>query len=230
MFASQLLLAAVCSAPPASGEEVLQEADRVIVDAKTLRIEFEMGQEVGGQTRPMASGVVRLSDRNRFRTEIDYPSDHQPRREVTICDGTVAVRLTGPSPAELKPGKRRAVPPWYVAAVRERLGRGGTFLATELVWQHATDPKADRPGPELAFETGKVALGTPEKVGEVDCWVVEYDLSVAGLSARSRVWVTPKTGLPVRRRVEVLGNVFTATHTAFVVDEKMEDKLFELPK
>jgi hypothetical protein len=34
----------------------------------------------------------------------------------------------------------------------------------------------------------------------------------------------------VRRRVEALGNVFTATHTAFVVDEKMDDKLFELPK
>jgi outer membrane lipoprotein-sorting protein len=230
MFVSSLFLAAVCSAPPANGEEVLQEMDRAILAAKTLRIEFEVTQEVGGQTRPLASGVVRLADRNRFRTEVDYPSDGRPRREVTICDGTTAVRLSGPSPAELKPGKRRAVPPWYVAAVRERLGRGGTVLATELVWQHATDPKAERPGPELAFETGRAALGTPEKVGGVDCWVVEYDLTVAGVSAKSRVWVAPKTGLPVRRRVEALGNVFTATHSAFVVDEKMEDKMFELPK
>jgi outer membrane lipoprotein-sorting protein len=230
MFASQLLLAAVCSAPPASGEEVLQEADRAILAAKTLRIEFEITQEVGGQARPLASGIIRLADRNRFRTEVDYQSNGQPRREVTIGDGTTAVRLTGPSPAELKPGKRRAVPPWYVAAVKERLGRGGTFLATELVWQHATDPKADRPGSELTFQADKVALGTPEKVGGVDCWVVEYDLSVAGLSAKARAWVNPKTGLPVRRRVEALGNVFTAAHTAFVTDEKMEDKLFELPK
>jgi hypothetical protein len=230
MFASQLLLAAVCSAPPANGEDVLQEMDRAILAAKTLRIEFEVSQENGGQTRPMASGVVRLADRNRFRTEIDYQPDGQSRREVTICDGTSAVRLTGPSPDELKPGKRRAVPPWYVEAVRERLGRGGTFLTTELVWQHATDPKAERPGAELAFETDKAALGTPEKVGEVECRVVEYDLSIAGLSAKSRVWVTPKTGLPVRRRVEALGNVFTVAHTAFVAEEKMDDKLFELPK
>jgi hypothetical protein len=98
------------------------------------------------------------------------------------------------------------------------------------VWQHATDPKAERPGPELAFETDMAALGTPERVGGVDCWVVEYDLTVAGVSAKSRVRVAPKTGLPVRRRVEALGNVFTAAHTAFVVDEKMEDKLFEVPK
>jgi outer membrane lipoprotein-sorting protein len=230
MFTSPLLLAAVCAAPPANGEEVLQQMDRTILAAKTVRIEFEVGQESGGQTRTIASGVIRLADRNRFRTEIDFQADGKTRRDVTICDGTTAVRLTGPSPAELKASERRTVPAWYTAAVRERLGRGGTFLATELTWQHAKDPKAERPGAELAFTTDKVALGTPEKVGDIECWVVEYELSAGGMTAKSRTWVVPKTGLPVRRRLEALGNVFTATHSAFVIDEKMDDKLFELPK
>jgi hypothetical protein len=30
--------------------------------------------------------------------------------------------------------------------------------------------------------------------------------------------------------MEVSGSVFTAAHSAFATDEKMEDKLFELPK
>jgi outer membrane lipoprotein-sorting protein len=230
VHASPFLLALLCSAPPASGEDLLQQVDRTILDAKTVRIEFEVNQETGGQSRLLATGVIRLADKNRFRTEIDYASDNSPRREMTVCDGTTAVRLTGPSPAELKVIERRTVPSWYTAAVRERLGRGGTFLATELTWQHAKDPKAERPGAELEFTTDKPALGTPEKVGDVECWVVEYELSAGGTTAKSRTWVVPKTGLPVRRRVEALGSVFTATHSAFAIDEKMDDKLFELPK
>lgn len=232
MFPSALFLAAVCSAPPADGEEVLRDLDKKITTARTVRIEFEVHQESGGLTNLLASGVVRVADKNRFRTEIDFHTDGRRGHEVTVCDGTTAVRRTGPSPAELRQTEKRAVPPWYTTALRERLGRGGTFLAVELMGQHARDPKAGRPGAEVTFQTDKVALAAaPEKVNEVECWVVDYDLTAGGsLTARARVWVDRKTGLPVRRRLEALGNVFTATHTAFALDEKVEDKLFELPK
>jgi outer membrane lipoprotein-sorting protein len=231
MFASTLLLAAVCSAPPADGDQVLQDLDKKLLAAKTVRIEFEVHQESAGLSNLLASGVVRTADKNRFRTEIDFHNDGGSRREVTVCDGTTVVRLSGPSPSELKQTGKRAVPRWYTTAVLERLGRGGTFLSFELMWQEAKDPKAAAPGAELNFLTDKVALGAPEKVKEVECWVVDYDLAVGGaLTAKSRTWVDQKTGLPVRRRLEALGNVFTATHSAFVLDEKMDDKLFELPK
>jgi len=230
MFTSTLFLAAVCAAPPADGDEVLQNLDKKLLAAKTLRIEFEVHQESGGLSNLLISGVVRIADKNRFRTEIDYHNDGG-RREVTIGDGTTAVRLAGPSPAELRHTDKRAVPPWYTAAILERLGRGGTFLSFELMWQEAKDPKAAKPGAELNFLTTNVALGTPEKVKDVECWVVNYDLAVGGsLTAKTRVWVDPKTGLPVRRRVEALGNVFTSSHSAFAIDEKIDDKLYELPK
>jgi len=232
MFASTLFLAAVCSAPPADGDQVLQDLDKKITAAKTLRIEFEVYQESGGLTNLLASGVVRVAGKNRFRTEIDFHGDAQSRHEVTVCDGTTAVRRTGPSPAELKESEKRTVPSWYTSAVLDRLGRGGTFLAFELMWQQAKDPKADRPGGGLAFVTTNVALGTAEKVKETECWVVDYDLAPGDGNpmAKARVWVDQKTGLPVRRRMEALGSVFTATHSSFAIDEKMDDKLFELPK
>lgn len=231
MFTPTLVLAAVCSAPPADGEELLQALDRKVLAAKTVRIEFEVHQESGGLSNLLASGVVRVADGNRFRTEIDFHSDGRPRRDVTVCDGTTGVRLTGPSPAELKVGDKRTVPKWYTAALRERLGRGGTFLSVELMWQHAKDPKAAGPGADLAFQTDKVALGVAEKVKDVECRLVNYELTVGGgLTAKTRTWVDQKTGLPVRRRMEALENVFAATHTAFALDEKMDDKLFELPK
>jgi outer membrane lipoprotein-sorting protein len=232
MFASTLFLTAVCSAPPADGEEALQNLDKKVTAAKAVRIEFEVNSETGGLTTPLASGVVRVADRNRFRTEIDFVTEGRQGREVTICDGRTAVRLTGPSPLELREVERRAVPPWYTAALLERLGRGGTFVTVEIMWQQAKDAKADRPGPELAFRTDKVALGTPEKVNGAECTVVDYDLAAGdgGPAAKARTWIDRKTGLPVRRRMEVSGSVFTAAHSAFATDEKMEDKLFELPK
>jgi outer membrane lipoprotein-sorting protein len=233
MFASTLLLAAACSAPPADGEQVLQDLDRKITAAKTLRIEFEVNQESDGLPRLLASGVIRVAGKNRFRTEIDFHSEGQSSHQVTICDGTTAVRRTGPSPAELRQTEKRAVPPWYTSALLDRLGRGGTFLAVELMWQQAKDPKAGRPGGGLAFVTDKIALGAaPEKLKEAECWVVDYDLTPGdgNPTAKTRVWVDRKTGLPVRRRMEVLGSVFTATHSAFAIDEKMDEKLFELPK
>ena len=232
MFASPLLLAVICSAPPTDGEQVLQDIDKKLTAARTVRIEFEVHQGSGGASKLLASGVLRVADKNRFRSEIDLHSAGSAGRQITICDGTTAVRLSGPSPAELKQTEKRAVPPWTTSALRERLGRGGTFLTFELVWQQAKDPKADKPGAELSFRTDKVALGEAEKVKDVECWVVDYDLSAGegGITAKTRVWVDKKTGLPVQRRMEALDNVFTATHTAFVIDEKIDDKLFELPK
>src|SRR5262245_17365154 len=132
MFSTALVLAAVCSAPPADGEQVLQDLDKKLLAAKTVRIEFEVHQESGGLPNLIASGIVHIGDRNRFRTEIDFHNNGGNRREVTICDGTTVVRQSGPSPAELKQTGKRAVPRWYTSAVLERLGRGGTFLSFEL--------------------------------------------------------------------------------------------------
>ena len=232
MWISMLVLAAVSSAPPPKGDQVLEALDKKITAAKTLRIEFAVNQEAGGLTHLIASGVVRVADRNRFRTEIDFFSDGRKGHEVTICDGTTAVKLTGPSPAELRQAEKRTVPKWYTAALLERLGRGGTFVTVELMWQHATDPKAAGPSPALTFRTDNVTLGTPEKVKDVECTVVNYDLTggEAGPTAKTRTWIARKTGLPIRRRMEIQGNVFTATHSAFALDEKVDDKLFVLPK
>src|SRR3954451_1451440 len=94
-----LVLAAVCSAPPANGEQVLQDLDRKLLDARTVRIEFEVNQESGRLTTTLASGTVRIADKNRFRVEVDMHTDGSRGREVIVCDGTMAVRLSGPSPA-----------------------------------------------------------------------------------------------------------------------------------
>ena len=121
MFASTLFLAAVCSAPP-DGEQILQDLDKKIVAAKTVRIEFEVNQENGGLVNTIGSGVVRIADKNRFRMEIDYVGQGRQGREVTICDGTTAVRLTGPSPAELRKTESR----------RARQTAGTTVWLSEL--------------------------------------------------------------------------------------------------
>jgi outer membrane lipoprotein-sorting protein len=69
--------------------------------------------------------------------------------------------------------------------------------------------------------------------------VVEYDLAFSNLianvdTAKVRLWVDPKSKLPLRRTLTFKfgteDKTYTAIHTKIEVDTKLDQKLFELPK
>jgi outer membrane lipoprotein-sorting protein len=91
-----------------------------------------------------------------------------------------------------------------------------------------------------------VKLLPDEEVGGVKARVVAYDLTWKAFgtpdTVKMRVWIDPKTKLPLRRTMTVklpaVGQpgagvkdaVYTAVHKKFEINPKLDDKLFELPE
>jgi hypothetical protein len=102
--------------------------------------------------------------------------------------------------------------------------------------------RAEDPGERDEFDTNKVfpisdlKLGKKEPVSGVECLAIEYQISPKGAKEPIpvTVWVDVKMNLPVKRVVAWKEGkdtiTITETYTKAVVDGKLDDKEFELPK
>ena len=99
--------------------------------------------------------------------------------------------------------------------------------------------------PYMCLVPPALQLGKREKVGEHDAQVVEYQLTCKVESEKNwkgsnatlavKLWLDVKTGLPLKRSITgKIDNIdeiaITETYTKFVIDEKIDEKRFELPK
>lgn len=234
MFLLPLILSgAVLPILSLAAEALLREMDAKITAAKTLRIEFELW---GEGDKPWVKGSLAIAERNRIRCELQFRNEPQPTA-VLVGDGKRRSIVSGDK-AEILP-----MPDWYTEVVKSWLGRGGTYLSLWKVEQfRARTPVGKKPGPGSGPKLSNVRLMPDEEVNGVKCRVVGYDL--AGEKddlpdAHGRVWIDPKTKLPVRRELDFGFGVpgartkarpSTAVHTKFEIDPKLDDKLFEIPK
>jgi outer membrane lipoprotein-sorting protein len=232
MYAFALLLTAGPSAPvsPTEAELLLRQMDARITAANSLRIEFEVRNDTPGKEQQLLTASLVLGDRNRLRYEqsgsITATAVSDGRRTVTVV---------------VNPDEKRSqeTPEWFNEVLKGWLGRGGTYISTARAFEYLDG--SDRPGPADGPQVSNVKLAPDEEVGKVKARVVEYDLTwvkhpaVDGAdTARVRVWIDPKTELPIRRqmtfRVGDKDETYTATHTKFDLNPKLNDKLFELPR
>jgi len=96
-----------------------------------------------------------------------------------------------------------------------------------------------KPGEEKEVDLDKDApvtnfkLGSKEMVGDKTAQVVTYQLDFQGTSANMSVWIDAKTHLPLKRVVaaDQDGQMhrITETYSTFVIDPKLDPKLFEIP-
>ena len=233
MFALALALATVPAAPDPSleADRLLREVDVTITAAKALRIEFEIRKAAArkDEEQPLKGSLV-LGTGNRVRYEVtgwltsSVVSDGKQLQSVVV---NPAGRKTQPMPA------------WFGETLRAWLGRGGTFVATGRLLDHAADPDASQPGTEDGPRVSDAKVMPDEKVGGVTARVVEYDLAweklpTTATTARVRVWIDPATKLPMTRTMTFpfgsKSESFTAVHTRFEIDPKLDDQLFRLTK
>ncbi|MBO0698375.1 MAG: hypothetical protein J2P46_08280 [Zavarzinella sp.] len=232
MYAFALLLAAGPAAPPPSAEADLlrRDMDAAITAAKALRIDFEIRNDSPDKREQVLKGSLILGDRNRVRfVQAGWLT------ATAVSDGRRTVTV-GPD------GRRtRETPAWFNENLKSWLGRGGTYVSTSKAFDLLDRPHTDRPGPVDGPRVADAKVLADEKTSGVKCRVVEYDLTwiehpaaPAPETVRVRVWIDPETNLPVRRRMSVpvgdQADTYTATHTKFELNPKLDDKLFELPK
>jgi outer membrane lipoprotein-sorting protein len=215
---------------PGDGEKLLREMDATIAAAKTLRIEFVIEMR---QSEQVARGWLALADGNRFRHEVKLGD----QTSVVVSDGR---RVGGPRLGEVGSLFPKApLPAWHNEVLQSWLGRGGTFLSLMAVYEQVNQRPGETPGFEDRPRASNSKLLSDEEVNGARTRVVEYDLTWSATApdfrtAKVRVWIDPKTKLPVRRTMtfgdKPGGERFTATHTKFEIDPKLDDTIFEIPR
>jgi outer membrane lipoprotein-sorting protein len=231
MFALVLSIVAVVQPNPETEAALLlgRMSDKV-ASAKALWIEADLQ----GPNNTSEFARLVLSDRKRIRIEGASPD---PRTvEIIASDGRRTVQLRQ-YPATTKPPPIKQVPEWFNEELRTWLGRGGTMFAWSELWPLTQLPEVKRPPADDAPRATNLRLLPDETINGVKCRVVAYDLSAKGHlhfdKVPTRVWIDPRTSLPVRREMKfqesLIQGTWTCTHTRFVIDPKLSDSFFDLP-
>lgn len=227
--------APVPPARPSEAERLLAAMDAKIRAAKTLRIEFEVRYEDDLENWPLAKGSLLVADRNRFRFWSENRLFIPGSTQVVVSDGK---RIGGEKPFKDAP----PFPPlrdWHNEVIKSCLGALGAWPAPALALGLADRAGGKRPAVDDLPRAANAKMLPDEVVDGIKARVVAYDLSWRllereGETMTYRVWIDPKTGLPLRYRVMSRKNGHTTTyiltHTKFEIDPKLDDKLFEVPK
>ncbi len=209
-----------------AAEKLFRSMETKVRDAKSLKLACEVhgriaagGEEVKLKAVQQFAGV----DRARFELrskELDL---------LFVCDGKHMVqgdagRFQEPRPADPKLNE----------GVCGAIARGGFMLPRLVKQREAGSFNADKTLLISGFK-----LGAKERIGAVEAQGVEYSVRFGGLAigpgenVKVTVWIDPKTLVPLKRKVVVgdgEADFFTEVYTKFVIDPKLDAKVFELPK
>ncbi len=135
-----------------------------------------------------------------------------------------------------KPKNRDADKQW-TDRVLASTARAGFILDVFLIDILTTDDEKPKPfDAEEEFAVSGFKLGKKETVNGVETQAVVYAVKfpVDDKPAAATVWIDTKTNLPVKRVIVMkLGNAVitsTETYAKSIVDGKIDDKEFALPK
>jgi hypothetical protein len=122
---------------------------------------------------------------------------------------------------------------WVLAST----ARSTFSLEVHLIGVLTTDRKAEPFKADDEFAVSDFKLGKKEMVGGVETQAVDYALKYLSgeKPAAATVWIDTKTNLPVKRVITMrplpdLTITITETYAKSVVDGKIDEKEFDLPK
>lgn len=231
MLTLAFFLTTVAGAPPSNdAERLLRDMDATIAAAKSLRIEFTIDDSVDGKAQRLTEGTLLVAEGNRIRYELTGTITAN-----VVSDGKQLASVFA-KPVEKK---SQLTPAWLNDVLKAWIGRGGTFIAFGKVLEYANKSVGEEPGDKFAPQAANVRMLPGEELKGVKVHVIEYNLTFPKLiadvdTARVRLWIDPKSKLPLRRTMTFKfgtdEKTYTATHTKIEVDPKLDPKLFDLPR
>ena len=207
-------------------EKLFRQMEEKLSKARTLECVFE------GKAQPKGSlkGSLAFAEGNRVRVE--YSLEMEADRKVSatvVSDGAKGVKVLNgkvPEPAFEAGTKDVPLKPRSLRDMTLRsFGLAGGCVVLEL----------------SSFES-KVSgfkLGKKEKLDGRDTQIIEYEVTVEGVSVNgtsvsTSVWLDAKTTLPIKRVTSIdkgAGEKFTVTETyTITLNKDIAAKKFELPK
>jgi len=211
-------------AQPNGAEKLYRGMEKIIRDAKSLKMGFEIGVDLDKETSKMR-GAVSVAQGNKARLEVTATAGGKERAMTVIADGKQAVVVETDTPkAEPKPVESN-----FSQTRPQILARGGVFATIEI------GPSTENFDIDKVMAISDFKLGKKEKIGVRETQAVECTLKPDnGQVAQMTVWLDTQSNLPLKRVVTVAGEkgVFRVTevYTEITINPKFDSKLFELPK
>jgi outer membrane lipoprotein-sorting protein len=209
-------------------EKLFRDLENKLRSAKTLRCRYTATFPAQNkETELIVKGRLLLGEGDKLRWEMDLKLDGSPVRMMLISDGSRASQSYAPKakPAKFTPEQAIAKTPKDLGRlIRATLTRRGL-----LSFMEHQDRKVVRPTDALSVSDFR--LKGKKKIGGLDTQVFEYTVKEKDRSKwRVIVWLDMQSHLPARLTVETDGqNRSTETYSHFTLDNKVEEKEFEVP-
>ena len=209
-------------------EALFRQMEDKIRKAETLQADLS----IQALDKISLKGSLAVAPKNRFRLELTGTANKEDGKLVMVSDGTMMR-----SSHDGRQSKDQPAQPQMTEIALGSMARAGIFVplfSIEDVEEEGKKPEAFDLDKRLAVADFK--LGKKEAVGGTEAQAVEHTLKMRSLKEpiAVTVWIDPKTQLPVKRvvRSEMDGQKYevTETYTDVKVNQKIDEKRFELPK
>jgi outer membrane lipoprotein-sorting protein len=212
-----------------AAQKLFETMEQKLKEAKAYQFDFEL--HVGEKSElAKGKGTFLLAVDNRLKFTFAGTLDGKPAKNLLVSDGK---KLGSQGEFDGKPqaSTSKTVSAKLSTGATFILGRAGLFAILGAV-TNAQDPKGSGEWKLSGFKT----IG-PEKVGDRDTQIIAYQILPPEEKAAwtCKLWLDTQTGLPLKRVLEVatdgkLSLRVTETYTPWVLDPKLPEGTFMLPK
>lgn len=202
----------------------MKKMEEALSKAKTLKGKFQLEMKMGEESMGTFEGELVLAEGNKLVLSIEGEMKGRARSSKVISDGK---EMAGDRDGE--PGEAFTPPEKLGASVVVMLARSGMLLGIDLAVPRRKDDEAGDVADKLKVMDPK--LGAKEKVGDMECQVVTYELEGGKGPGKISVWIDAKRFLPLKRVITTTQGrqevVATETFKELLLDEKLDAKLFD---
>src|SRR5262245_2218897 len=207
-------------------EKRIRDFETKLDAAKALQITFESRADGLGEGG-LFQGTLTIAEGNRMHLEGTIDMDGKKAKWKKVSDGKKTAeegldRGTHPTPKNLTKDSRKSL-------------KHGGFIMGAFMSSSSGDGEESLP----AFRVSDFELGKEDKVGTRRAQIVSCKLSAPkpakdDVTFTETLWLDVETGLPLKRIFAgSFGDKkisFTETYEKFVLDPKVDDKMFEVAK
>ena len=236
-----VVLVSTIHAAENEAEKVFREAEKNLQAAKTVLVRFDVKATTG-----KLQGTLVLAEQDKMR--VDCKGSAGPlsfQAPARIGNGTTIITVSRADTEKASVEKTADSPKGLGSSLRGMLLRSGILMEFIPITGGKTPAETG-----TTFKLSNFKFGANEKVGDIDARVIEYTVAIEGKSvvvwmgalektislkgmekASAKLWVDSKTNLPMKLEVrsELDGAPVEFVET-FVIDGKVDAKLFEGPK
>src|SRR5262245_18907747 len=230
MWLSVLALLLATEPGPDSPDAVFKRMEQPILKCKTFKADVEVAVGPGNDNK--LKGRLLVAQGNKMRLELDGSIKGKPGKMAMVSDGT-KMRMSG----DTGPGKDQETPKQLSEIALASVTRSGVFVPIFLLVEVAEPGKKPEPFDfDKQFSFSDIKLGKKESVSGKEAQALDYKLTTKAAKEplAVTVWIDVETNQPVKRVITLKegAETFTITETYAhaVLDDKIDDKEFQLPK